>query len=167
MKKIFYAPWRDSYTNKQIEAPCVFCYIAQHPDEDTLQQVLYRENNCFLVMNKYPYNPGHLMVIPYDHKDTLETLNPSIWKEMTMLAQQGVRMLNEILHAEGVNIGMNLGAVAGAGIAEHIHLHLVPRWQDDTDFCYNIQNSKLQKEDFNTIYEKLKTNISKYTNNLQ
>ncbi len=160
--KILYAPWRKEYiTGKKIEG-CVFCYIAKHPDEDEESGVLFRGKHAFAVMNKYPYTPGHFMVIPYRHLDTLEILEEEEWMEMCRLTRAGVALLKDVLHAEGVNIGMNLGAAAGAGIAEHIHMHLVPRWSRDTNFITTIGDTRVYSVDFDSIYRQLKERAPSY-----
>lgn len=160
MQDILYAPWRDEYvTNQKIEG-CVFCHISKNNEEDL--HILYKDEHCFIVMNKYPYTPGHFMIIPHLHTDKLEDLDPKVWLHISSLAQKGVRLLKEGLNAGGVNLGMNLGDVAGAGIAEHIHLHLVPRWQRDTNFITSIGHTRVYSTDFEKIYKKIKTLIPQY-----
>jgi ATP adenylyltransferase len=155
MKEILYAPWRTDYiSGKKIDG-CVFCHISAHADEDALLHVLYRDEHCFIVMNRYPYTPGHFMIIPHQHTDSLEALPPEVWLRMSALAQKGVRMLKEGFGAEGVNLGMNLGKAGGAGIAEHIHLHLVPRWERDTNFITAIGETRVYSTDFERIYKKM------------
>jgi len=163
MKDILYAPWRSDYImDKKIEG-CVFCYISSaKEDEHNKLHVLYKDEHCFLVMNKYPYTPGHFMIIPHKHTDKLEELDTQTWLRMSALAQKGVKLLKEGLNAQGVNIGMNLGQAGGAGIAEHIHMHLVPRWQGDTNFITSIAHTRLHSADFEKIYNKIKTLIPKY-----
>ena len=162
MENILYAPWRDEYVTDEKREGCVFCYISSHADEDEKLHVLYRAKNCFIVMNKYPYTPGHFMIIPNMHTDKLEELPAETWLEMSALAQKCVRLLKEGFGAKGVNIGMNLGASAGAGIAEHIHMHLVPRWERDTNFITSVAQTRVYSTDFEKIYEKLKSLIPKY-----
>jgi ATP adenylyltransferase len=159
-----YAPWRTEYVSTQSEKieGCVFCHIVNHPTKDEELGVLWREKEFFIVMNKYPYSPGHFMIIPNLHTDKLEELNPEIWAKMTIFAQKGVRLLKDVLHAKGVNIGMNLGSVGGAGIAEHIHLHLVPRWMGDTNFITTIGDTRVYSTDFEKIYKRLKEKSSEY-----
>ena len=160
MKDILYAPWRDEYvTNQKIDG-CVFCHISKHEDEDL--HILYKDEHCFMVMNKYPYTPGHFMIIPHFHTDKLEDLDPKVWLHMSGLAQKGVKLLKDGLNAQGVNIGMNLGKAGGAGIAEHIHMHLVPRWERDTNFITAIADTRVHSTDFFKIYKKLKDLIPKY-----
>ena len=162
MEKILYAPWRDEYVTHEKIAGCVFCHIAKEVDEDEKLHVLYRDEHCFMVMNKYPYTPGHFMIIPNMHTDKLEELPSETWLHMSALAQKSVRLLKEGFGAKGVNIGMNLGAPAGAGIAEHIHMHLVPRWERDTNFITSIAQTRVYSTDFEKIYHKIKNLIPKY-----
>ena len=163
MDDILYAPWRDEYvTNKKIEG-CVFCHASTHDEEDL--GILYKDEHCFMVMNKYPYTPGHFMIIPHTHTDKLEELNPETWLHMSALAQKGVRLLKEGINSQGVNIGMNLGKAGGAGIAEHIHMHLVPRWERDTNFITSVAQTRVYSTDFDKIYKKIKALIPKYITN--
>jgi ATP adenylyltransferase len=158
-----YSPWRSEYvsTHKNIDG-CVFCYITNNPDEAKELGVLYRDDYCFVVMNKYPYSPGHFMVIPHLHTDKLEYLDPEVWTHISRLAQQGVSLLKDVLNAQGVNLGMNLGKVGGAGIAEHIHYHLVPRWMGDTNFITSIGDTRVYSTDFEKIYNRLLEKAPEY-----
>ncbi|WP_418641253.1 HIT family protein [Sulfurimonas sp. ST-27] len=162
MEDILYAPWRDEYVTQEKIKGCVFCHISTHPQEDASLHVLYRNEHCFMVMNKYPYTPGHFMIIPHMHTDRLEELPSEVWLNMSKLAQQSVKLLKEGLGANGVNIGMNLGKAAGAGIAEHIHMHLVPRWERDTNFITAVAHTRVYSTDFERIYKKIKSFIPKY-----
>ncbi|MEA1955023.1 MAG: HIT domain-containing protein [Campylobacterota bacterium] len=162
MQDILYAPWRDEYvTGKKIDG-CVFCHISLNNEEDSDLHVLYRDEYCFIVMNRYPYTPGHFMIIPHKHTDKLEELDSEVWLRMSSLAQKSVKMLKDGLNAHGVNIGMNLGIAGGAGIAEHIHMHLVPRWERDTNFMTSVANNRVHSTDFIKIYEKLKSLVPQY-----
>ncbi len=166
MKDILYAPWRDEYiAGKKIEG-CVFCHISKHVEDSTELHVLYRDKHCFIVMNKYPYTPGHFMIIPHLHTDKLEELSSETWLHMSALAQKGVRLLKEGFGADGVNIGMNLGKAGGAGIAEHIHMHLVPRFERDTNFITSIADTRVYSTDFQKIYEKIKSLIPNYMDDI-
>ncbi len=162
MEEILYAPWRNDYVTGERIDGCVFCHISSYPENDETAHVLYRDEHCFVVMNRYPYTPGHFMIIPHTHTDRLEVLESDIWLHMSALAQNGVRMLKEDFGAQGVNIGMNLGKAGGAGIAEHIHLHLVPRWERDTNFITAIGETRVYSTDFETIFLRLKTLSEKY-----
>lgn len=162
MENILYAPWRSDYVNAEKIEGCVFCHISTHEKDDEKLHVLYRDEYCFIVMNRYPYTPGHFMIIPHMHTDKLEELPSETWLHIAELAQKGVRLLKEGFGSHGVNIGMNLGKAGGAGIAEHIHLHLVPRWERDTNFITSIANTRVYSTDFEKIYEKIKILLPKY-----
>ena len=160
MEKILYAPWRNEYiAGKKIEG-CVFCHISKNDDKEL--HILHKDKHCFIVMNKYPYTPGHFMIIPHVHTDKLEDLESEVWLHMSSLAQKCVRLLKEGFGAEGVNIGMNLGSAGGAGIAEHIHMHFVPRFQRDTNFITSIATTRVYSTDFEKIYLKIKALIPEY-----
>ncbi|MCK9372528.1 MAG: HIT domain-containing protein [Sulfuricurvum sp.] len=162
MENILYAPWRTDYITGQKIEGCVFCHISTHEEDDETLHVLYRDEHCFIVMNRYPYTPGHFMIIPHRHTDSLEVLDPVVWLHMSTLAQKGVRMLKESFGAHGVNLGMNLGRAGGAGIAEHIHLHLVPRWERDTNFITAIAQTRVYSTDFEVIFRRLKEASENY-----
>ena len=162
MKDILYAPWRSEYVAGKEVGGCVFCHISQNAPEDETLHVLYRDEHCFMVMNRYPYTPGHFMIIPHLHTDKLEELPSQTWLHMSDLAQKSVRLLKEGFGAHGVNIGMNLGRAGGAGIAEHIHMHLVPRWERDTNFITAIGENRVYSTDFEKIYQKIRGLVQKY-----
>ncbi len=162
MENILYAPWRDEYVTSEKIQGCVFCHISTHEQDDRSLHVLHRDAYCFIVMNRYPYTPGHFMIIPHVHTDKLEELPSETWLHMSALAQKCVRLLKEGFGAKGVNIGMNLGGAAGAGIAEHIHMHLVPRWERDTNFITSIADTRVYSTDFEKIYKKIKALIPDY-----
>ena len=162
MENILYAPWRDEYVTSEKIQGCVFCHISTHEQDDRSLHVLHRDAYCFIVMNRYPYTPGHFMIIPHVHTDKLEELPSETWLHMSALAQKCVRLLKEGFGAKGVNIGMNLGGAAGAGIAEHIHMHLVPRWERDTNFITAIADTRVYSTDFEKIYKKIKALIPDY-----
>lgn len=151
-----YAPWRGDYVRGKEKGGCVFCNISENPDKDEEHTVLYRDEICFAVMNKYPYTPGHFMIIPHQHTDSLEALPCEHWLHIAALAQKGVAALKSEFHTSSVNIGMNLGEAAGAGIAEHIHLHLLPRWHRDSNFITAIGDTRVYSVDFDEIYKRVK-----------
>lgn len=162
MEEILYAPWRSEYVSQKDVQGCVFCHISSHEQDDSDLHVLYRDEYCFMVMNKYPYTPGHFMIIPHLHTDKLEELPSETWLHMSDLVQKGVRLLKEGFKAHGVNIGMNLGESGGAGIAEHIHMHLVPRWSRDTNFITSIASTRVYSTDFEKIYNRIKELLPEY-----
>ncbi len=157
-----YAPWRFEYVTEDKIEGCVFCHIGKNSQDDEKLGVIFRDKNSYVVMNKYPYSPGHIMVIPYFHTDKIEELDDEVWIEMSIRVKQATKMLKELLNAEGVNLGMNLSKAAGAGIAEHVHYHAVPRWLGDTNFITTVGHTRVYPVDFHKLYEKLKNNASKY-----
>lgn len=137
-----WAPWRIEYVTRPRVEGCVLCHKARAAD-DVVEQVLFRDENCYVVLNAYPYNSGHVMVVPYEHVGDLSALAENVLAEMMGLAQACVRAMNECLRPDGVNLGMNLGKAAGAGIDEHLHLHVVPRWRGDTNFMTAIADVRV------------------------
>ncbi len=156
-----YAPWRSAYFTQKPDG-CVFCNIVKNIEDDEENMVMFRDSLCFGVMNRFPYSPGHFMIIPFKHSDNIETLDEKTWLQMSLHVQSGVRMFKEHFGLDGVNIGMNLGKYAGAGIAEHVHYHLVPRYQRDTNFITTIGDTRVNGVDFNKIYKDIKSVADKY-----
>ena len=129
-----WTPWRMSYINGKEALPegCPFCIQPQATDAQA--RIVYRSTCCYVILNRYPYNNGHLMVVPYAHTATPESLDSETLVDLITLTQLSLKVLRAAYDPQGFNIGMNVGAVAGAGIAEHIHLHIVPRWSGDTNY---------------------------------
>ncbi|RAX57674.1 HIT family hydrolase [Helicobacter monodelphidis] len=148
-----YAPWRSVYLSEKIEG-CVFCHISQQTQNDGVHQVFYRDAICFGVMNKYPYTPGHFMLIPHRHIDCPAAMSLEQWLHIQTLAQRGITMLLEGMGAQGVNMGINVRKSAGAGIPDHLHLHFVPRWHGDTNFMTTIADTRVYSTDFNALYQR-------------
>ena len=153
------APWRSEYFSAKKDS-CVFCEVINSKGDDEKNGVLFRAKHCFGIMNLYPYSPGHFMIIPNHHTDNIEELDEQTWFEMSKFVRLGVEILKRELHAQGVNIGMNLGKAAGAGIAEHVHYHLVPRWSGDTNFITTIADVRVNGTPFHPLYQKLKKAFS-------
>ena len=128
-----WAPWRMEYVTGDKAAGCILCAAPDAPEEAGAF-VLYRGEHNYVLLNRFPYNSGHLMVVPYEHLRHLTDLSPAQVAEMMEIAQGVVEAFGQCLRPEGVNLGMNLGQAAGAGIDDHLHLHLVPRWSGDTNF---------------------------------
>lgn len=122
---------------------CVFCAAAADPQHDIEHLVVHRGKSFFVILNLFPYNNGHLMVVPYAHFGALGDLDEAGLSEMMRMTQQAQAALDHAYHPEGYNIGMNLGRAAGAGIADHIHLHIVPRWNGDTNFMPVLGDTKV------------------------
>jgi ATP adenylyltransferase len=145
MTKQLWAPWRLEYIKQADEqAGCVFCDAAAGDDEERL--VVQRGELAFVLLNKFPYSSGHLMVAPYRHVGELAGLTDEEALEVHRLAVQGVAALGEVYGPEGHNLGWNLGRVAGAGVVDHIHLHIVPRWAGDTNFMPVLADVKVLPE---------------------
>jgi ATP adenylyltransferase len=134
--KQLWAPWRMTYVtgeDREESAGCIFC-LNESRDEDRTRLILHRGEHAFVVMNKYPYTNGHLMVVPYRHCSSPDVLNEAEVLEMHRLLVLCRKVLEEAITPDGFNVGMNLGRAAGAGIEDHLHLHIVPRWKGDTNF---------------------------------
>ncbi|RAX54221.1 HIT family hydrolase [Helicobacter sp. 16-1353] len=157
---VLYAPWREKYFSKS-ESNCIFCDIAKNPNLDTQNMVVYRNEDLFIVMNKYPYTPGHILIVPMSHIDSPEKLPKNIWLNMFSIAQDSMNILYDY-GASGINMGMNIKSAGGAGIPEHLHLHLLPRWSRDTNFLTSIANTRSYGVDFNEVYNKIYNLAKKY-----
>lgn len=155
MKRLW-APWRMPYIEQSSPEPgCLFCTKAA-ASEDEQNLILYRADACFVMMNLYPYNSGHLMVVPYQHVGRLDEVHPATGADLFQAAQLSVQVLTEGLHPEGFNLGINQGKTAGAGVADHIHLHIVPRWDGDTNFVPVLADAKVIPELLSATYAKLR-----------
>jgi ATP adenylyltransferase len=135
--------------------------VALDPSHDREHLVLYRGLNNFILLNLYPYTTGHVLVIPYAHAATLDQVPPETLVEMMTLAQRLQSALRECYNPEGYNLGMNLGKCAGAGVADHLHLHLLPRWTGDSNFMTVLGETRVQPEDLLTTYDKLAAYFSR------
>jgi ATP adenylyltransferase len=154
MEHIF-SPWRYKYiASADKETGCVFCRARDGNDRDFL--IVYRGDKNFIILNLYPYTSGHLMIVPYEHADSLAATDGETTAEMMEMAKRAVKALEAEYHPDGFNVGMNLGRSAGAGVADHIHLHVVPRWTGDANFVSIVGETRVLPEDLETTYEKLK-----------
>jgi len=154
MKQIW-APWRIEYIQMEKPEGCILCDKPKQKD-DVANYILYREEKNFVILNSYPYNPGHLMIAPYRHVANLDELTDEERREHFEIVSRSVKLLREVFNPAGFNIGMNLGKMAGAGIDDHIHTHIVPRWQGDTNFMPVISSVRVMPEALAETYEKLK-----------
>ena len=157
MRKIW-APWRVEYIRSEKSNGCIFC---QKPAEnrDIQNYILFRGKTSFVMLNNYPYNPGHLMVAPFRHIATLDELTDGELFEYFDLVRRSAQAIKEAYKPEGFNIGMNLGRVAGAGVEGHIHAHVVPRWNGDTNFMPVLSDTKVLPEALSSTYSLLKGKI--------
>ena len=149
-----WAPWRMSYITNAKEEGCIFCN-GQHEGNDSERLVLHRGKHTIVMLNKYPYNNGHLMVAPRRHVASLEDLKPEEAIDLMADIQRCCVLLKEVLSPQGFNIGANLGKVAGAGIEDHIHFHIVPRWQGDTNFMPILTETRVIPEHLAETYNRL------------
>lgn len=150
---VLWAPWRFEYFEKS--ASREFLSEAARTSDDTAYLVLTRRKNSFLIMNRYPYAVGHLMAVPYRKVGDLRDLGENEITELFSLVVHGQNLLRKIMKAEGFNIGMNIGKCAGAGVPDHVHIHIVPRWSGDTNFMPMIANTRVLSESLQSLYEKL------------
>ncbi len=154
-----WSPWRARYIASGVDSQaktCVFCQIASDPTSDDSNFVLYRGTGAFVVLNLYPYISGHLLVVPYQHIGDLSSTAKEITDEMMDLIKRSQTALRTVYSPPGFNIGMNLGAAAGAGIVDHIHWHVLPRWSGDTNFMTTVAEARVIPEDLETTYSKLR-----------
>lgn len=150
-----FAPWRIEYIRAPKAQGCFLCNLPkENRDEENL--ILYRGESCFVIMNNYPYNPGHLMIAPYRHVGELEGLSKEELLEMMLITQRMLSLLKKTMRPDGFNLGFNLGRVAGAGLEDHIHLHIVPRWSGDTNFMPVIADTKVVPQAVKDTYRALK-----------
>lgn len=156
-----YAPTRRNYLKGLTEGVCPFCTISQEAQRDDEYFVFYRDSLCFGVMNLYPYTPGHLMFIPHLHVDSPDLLSEESWKHLSSLVRQGCEMLYAF-GARGINVGINIRGAGGAGIPDHLHWHLVPRFDRDTNFMTSIAQTRIYGCDFREIFEEMKQLSQKY-----
>ena len=150
-----WAPWRLSYILSEKEQECFFCQKLQENADDRKNFVLYRGTYAFAMLNIYPYNNGHLMIAPYAHVSHLSVLDDSRIAELFLVTRRCEQVLGEAFHPEGFNVGINLGKAAGAGLEEHLHVHIVPRWNGDTNYMTAISNTRVIPQGLNETYDML------------
>lgn len=182
-----FSPWRFAYitsadTSARPGVPaalsawpgdlgCVFCnllasvdYAIEHgmarDEAEAAAGLVHRDENCFVMLNAYPYTSGHVMIMPYAHLDRLSILGPETAHEMMDLAQQTEQILERLYHPQGFNFGLNLGKAAGAGVAGHLHLHAMPRWVGDTNFMTTVAETRVVPEDLPTTWQRLRIAFS-------
>ncbi|HMK55790.1 MAG TPA: HIT domain-containing protein [Dissulfurispiraceae bacterium] len=152
--KVLWAPWRMEYILGEKEDYCIFC-VKPREDNDRDNLILYRDKSVFVMMNKYPYNNGHLMVLPYIHTSSLDGLDTGTLGDLMRITKYCVECIKTAFHPEGFNIGINIGKVAGAGIEEHLHVHVVPRWGGDSNFMAVTGEVRMVPEHILATYDKL------------
>lgn len=151
-----FTPWRYAFVSSAHTASgCLFCELSQAGDDEKAF-IVHRDKHCFVILNAYPYTSGHVMVVPYRHIDQLQKLSPEAAQEMMELTRKLESILRDLYHPEGLNLGMNLGKAAGAGIAGHIHMHVLPRWTADASFISVIGETRILPEDLATTYKRIR-----------
>jgi ATP adenylyltransferase len=153
--KHLWSPWRLEYLTASEAEECIFCRAVEE-DDDRKNLVLLRGERAFLILNRYPYNNGHFMAVPYGHVPSLEDLDPPTLTELMLLLNRGLAALRAAMRPDGFNVGVNLGQVAGAGIAEHVHIHAVPRWLGDTNFMPVVGDMRVVPQTWLQTYDDLK-----------
>jgi ATP adenylyltransferase len=153
-----WSPWRYAYitgaSGKAESGGCIFCEKQKETD-DKKALIVYRGEHCFVILNAYPYTSGHVMIVPNAHVDELQKLDPAAAEEMMRLTQRMEGVLRELYHPDGINVGMNIGAAAGAGIAGHIHMHALPRWVADANFMSVIGETRVLPEALDVTWERM------------
>jgi ATP adenylyltransferase len=154
-----WTPWRIAYIRREKRGGCIFCEMLDAAD-DAANLILHRDELAFLVLNKYPYNNGHLMAVPNRHVDTLEALTPEETAGMMAMVTLGMAALRRSAQPHGFNIGINIGKTAGAGVLDHVHTHIVPRWEGDANFMPVLADIRLIPQHLDETYAELRTAIA-------
>lgn len=151
-----WTPWRLPYLqdDRPLPTECLFCSKPQQPDAEA--HIVHRGDLGYIILNRFPYNNGHLMIAPYAHVASLEVLETEVATELMALTRLSLRVLREAYDPEGFNVGANIGAAAGAGVADHFHLHIVPRWAGDTNYMTTIGRTRIIPEWMNQMYARLR-----------
>ena len=154
--KHLWSPWRMKYIqNHKKEKGCVFCN-AQAKADDAENLIAFRGRFSYVILNRYPYTSGHLMVIPFEHVSSLEELTSEVRAEMMELTSRCTTELRTIYKPQGFNVGINIGEAAGAGVLGHVHIHIVPRWAGDTNFMSSVGETRVLPESLEETYERVK-----------
>ncbi len=153
-----WTPWRYAYI-KGFDDPtadgCIFCEKPKAGD-DAAHYIVHRSQHCFVILNAFPYTNGHVMVVPYEHIDELRKLPVEVAHDVMAVSQRMENVLRELYRPEGINLGMNIGKAAGAGIAGHIHMHVLPRWTADANFMSVVGETRVLPETLETTYERMR-----------
>ena len=151
-----WTPWRYAYVSgTEKTVGCIFCEAPKEKD-DAKVLIVHRGQHCFVILNAYPYTPGHVMIVPYQHLDELRKLPAEAANEMIALSQRMETVLRELYHPDGINLGMNIGKAAGAGIAGHIHMHELPRWVADANFMSVVGETRILPETLDVTWKRMR-----------
>jgi ATP adenylyltransferase len=160
MKRLW-APWRMEYIGGEQRPGCLFCRVIEHPEDEDAQLVVWRPEGAIVMLNKFPYNAGHTMVAPVAHVPGLESLDDQQTTYLMRAVRRTIDVLRETMNPEGFNVGANIGRAAGAGIPNHVHLHVVPRWNGDTNFMPVLEDVKVVNEALTQTAAKLQQAFAK------
>jgi ATP adenylyltransferase len=151
-----WSPWRMSYIEKnKADEACAFCEALEMPDGPE-NLIVFRGQRAFVILNRYPYTSGHLMAVPYSHEPSLEDLDAPTRADVMELAASTIKVLREVYRPQGFNLGINIGESAGAGITDHVHMHVVPRWTGDTNFMSSLGRTRVLPETLEDTYRRVK-----------
>lgn len=155
-----WTPWRYAYVSgADRQSDCIFCNAPKESDEQA--RIVYRGSHCYIILNTYPYTNGHVMVVPYAHLDELRSLPADAAREMMVLTQRMEGVLRSLYRPDGINLGMNIGKAAGAGVAGHIHMHILPRWVADANFISVIGETRVMPEALEATWERIRKELGK------
>jgi len=152
---IIHSPWRLQYILSKKDEECIFC-VKPEAGNDEKHFIVYRSDHCYVILNVFPYNNGHIMVVPNRHTDSLNSLKKHELNDLFSTVQLSEKVLHKVYDPDGMNIGINLGKAAGAGIEKHIHVHLVPRWNGDVNFMSAVGGARVIPESFERAYKLIK-----------
>jgi ATP adenylyltransferase len=151
-----WAPWRMQYIGGEQKPGCLFDRVIENPDDEDARLVIWRAAGAIVLLNRFPYNPGHAMVAPHAHKASIEDLDDAETADLMRALRRTVAVIRKAMNPDGFNVGVNIGRAAGAGIPDHVHFHVVPRWNGDTNFMAVIDNVKIINEALDQTAEKLR-----------
>jgi ATP adenylyltransferase len=157
--KVLWAPWRGEYLTAERKGGCIFCEETVEKNDEK-NYIFYRGRLVFGILNRFPYNSGHLMIAPYRHVANIQDLEVEEWTGMLELLKDSVRALDDFMHPHGYNIGFNAGGAAAGGGFEHLHMHVVPRWSGDTNFMPVLADTKVISEHMDNTYKKLSERLN-------
>jgi ATP adenylyltransferase len=154
-----WTPWRYAFVTAAKTVGCIFCDLPKLGD-DVKARIVYRGQHCYIILNTYPYTPGHVMVVPFAHLDELQKLPVDAAHEMMDLSQKMERVLRQLYSPDGINLGMNIGKAAGAGVAGHIHMHVLPRWVADANFVSVVGETRILPETLEVTYTRIRAALA-------
>ncbi len=158
--KYLWSPWRMTYIENSKQDGCIFCDLPSQEDGPE-NLIVHRGRHAYVVINRFPYTSGHVMVVPFIHKPDLEQLDPAIRAEMMELTSRATTILENIYQARSFNIGINIGEAAGAGVKEHVHIHVVPRWVGDTNFMSSVSQTRVLPEALEDTWKRIRAGFKK------